>query len=124
MANIMPSGKAGLDTRMRIVMNPMSIPKLHRPASVIEAETGSVAIKIMPKANPPSTRCQYQGIANMGFELLPMRLNNKLVKSMPINTPAIIRQEATPVYTINRAPSKQANVEVSPKDPWIVPKND
>jgi len=31
------------------------------------AETGSVAMNTSPKANPPSTRCQWGGISNKGL---------------------------------------------------------
>lgn len=46
----MPSGKAGLMTRIITTMTPISAPNTHLPVLVIEADTGSVAMNIMPKA--------------------------------------------------------------------------
>ena len=61
-----------------------------------EADTGSVAINIIPKAQkPPSTRCQYHGIANIGLVSEPITLNRVAVAIMPIITPATMRRDAT-----------------------------
>ena len=56
-----------LTTRMTTVSAPTRTPKIQRPGLVTQAVTGSVAMNTIPKAKPPSTRCQYQGIANMGL---------------------------------------------------------
>src|SRR5690606_10960146 len=62
-ASMMPSGKAGLTTRINTVIAPMMIPNTHLPVLVIDADTGSVAMYTRPKARPPMVRCQYQGMA-------------------------------------------------------------
>ena len=49
-------------------------------------------MNIMPKAKPPSTRCQYQGMENIGLVAEPIRLNSVAVSTMPIMTPATIRR--------------------------------
>ena len=51
-------------------------------------------MKAMPKAKPPSTRCQCHGMLNMGLVSEPMTLNSREVATMPIMTPAMMRQEA------------------------------
>ena len=40
----MPSGNAGLTTRISTTIKPINAPKIHLPVLVIEAETGSVAL--------------------------------------------------------------------------------
>ena len=73
---MMPSGKAGFSTRINHRHKLRSdIPNAHLPVSVIAADTGSVAIKTMPKAKPPVTRCQYQGMANAGLVSEPTQLS-------------------------------------------------
>ena len=99
-------------------MKPISSPNIQRPVLVWQALTGSVAMKTMPKAKPPSTRCQYQGIANIGLVSLPMALNSSVVATMPTNTPAMMRHDAMPRVDQDQAtPSRQASVEVSPIEP-------
>ena len=88
---MMPSGYAGLSTRMTTVRAPMRKPKIHRPASVIAAETGSVAMNTMPKAKPPSTRCQYHGIPIIGLSEPSSALSRRLVATIPRKTPRMIR---------------------------------
>ena len=73
-ASMMPSGNAMLTTRMTTVIAPIRKPKTQRPGLVTQALTGSVAMNTIPKAKPPSTRCQYQGMANIGFESEPTAL--------------------------------------------------
>ena len=41
---------------------------------------------------------------------------------MPSITPAMMRQEATRVTIRKAAPMRQASVEVSPMEPWMVPR--
>ena len=53
-----------------------------------------------------------------------MELNNNTLPTMPSITPAMMRQEATFVYSKNAAPSRQARVDPSPSEPCKEPKND
>ena len=87
----MPSGNAGLTTRINTVIPPTNAPYTQRPVFVIAALTGSVAIYTMPKAKPPTVKCQYQGKANIWFVSLPTTLNNNEVATIPANTPPIMR---------------------------------
>src|SRR5690606_2925533 len=96
-------------------------PNTHLPVLVMEAETGSVAMKIMPKANPPVTMCQYQGMANIGLVSEPIALNSRLSTTMQIITPATKRQEAILVISSTAPPMKMARVLVSPMEPCMVP---
>ncbi|MNP43053.1 hypothetical protein D3C76_1368510 [compost metagenome] len=89
--------------------------------SVKEADTGSVAINIMPKAKPPSTRCQYHGMANIGLVAEPIRLNSVAVRIMPSMTPATMRQEATRPNRMMAPPIRIISVETSPIEPGMVP---
>ena len=84
----MPSGKAGLTTRISTVMKPIKMPKIHRPTLVCAALTGSVAMYTVPKAKPPRVKCQYQGSPNMALESLPMMLSRVDVAIIPTRTPA------------------------------------
>src|SRR5690606_8298876 len=95
----------------------------HLPVLVIDAETGSVAMKIMPKAKPPVTMCQYQGVENIGLVSEPMTLNRLLRAIMPIITPATMRHEAILVMSNTAPPIKMAKVLVSPMEPCMVPIN-
>ncbi len=118
----MPSGKAGLTTRISTTIRPITAPKIHLPVLVMDAETGSVAMKIMPKANPPTTRCQYQGMANIGLVAEPMALNSRLVAIIPIITPATMRQAAIRVTSSTAPPMRIARVLVSPIEPCMKPR--
>ncbi|MCY1399439.1 hypothetical protein D9M71_144940 [compost metagenome] len=118
----MPSGKAGLTTRISTTIRPISAPNSHLPVSVMDAETGSVAMNIMPKAKPPKTKCQYQGMANIGLVSEPMALNSQLVAIMPSITPATMRQDAMRVTSSTPPPIRMARVLVSPMEPWMVPR--
>ena len=93
-ASMMPSGNAGLITRISTVITPISAPKISLPVLVIAADTGSVAMNTRPNARPPTVRCQYQGIANIGLLSLPTPLNTALIATMPSSTPSMMRQEA------------------------------
>src|SRR5690554_7741570 len=110
----MPSGNAGLTTRMSTTMTPIRMPNTHLPVLVIDADTGSVAMKIMPKAKPPVTMCQYQGMENIGLVSEPMKLNRVLSATMPIIMSATMRQEAILVSSSTAPPMKMARVLVSP----------
>ena len=55
-ASMLPAGKAGLKARMVTVRKPMRMPYAHLPGVVAAADTGSVAMKTMPKNMPPMTR--------------------------------------------------------------------
>src|SRR3546814_17439313 len=91
----MPSGKAGLTTRISTTITPIRMPNTHLPVLVMEADTGSVAMKIMPKAQPPTTMCQYQGIPNRGLVSEPIRLNRQIRQIMTRTPPESMHQEAT-----------------------------
>ena len=119
MANIIPSGNAGLTTRINTTIKPIMNPKIHFPVCVIDAETGSVAIKNIPKAKPPKTKCQYQVKPNNGLVAEPIILNKVLVRNIPKNTPSTILQAATPVINKITPPIKIAKVLVSPIEPGI-----
>ena len=93
----MPSGNAGLTTRTSTTMIPTSAPNQYLPVLVNDAETGSVAINIIPKAKPPVTKCQYQGIANIAFVSLPIALSSIDIATIPPNTPNTMRHEAIPL---------------------------
>ena len=90
---------------------------------VNEADTGSVAMKIIPRAKPPNTKCQCQGIENIWLESEPIKLNKVAEPIIPIMTPAIMRQEAIRVNTITAPPINNASVETSPIEPGILPMN-
>ena len=98
------------------------MPKAHLPALVMAADTGSVAMYIMPKAKPPSTMCQYQGMANIGLVALPIRLKSPDSTIMPSITPATIRQAAMPVSSSRPPPSRMASVLASPTAPGMKPR--
>ena len=53
----------------------------------------------------------------------PNIYNKNEVKNIPIVVPKIIFNEPTPVITIKPAPSNTANVDVSPMEPGIKPRN-
>src|SRR5699024_11334434 len=108
---------AGFTTRISTAIAPINAPYHHFPLFVNEADTGSVAINNIPKANPPNTKCQYQGIENIGLVSEPIRLNRQEVTIIPIITPAMIRQEAIRAKTITAAPMINARVETSPIEP-------
>ena len=55
-ANIIPSGYAGLMLRMMTVNAPTKNPKIHLPVFVCDPVTGSVAIKTVPNKKLPITR--------------------------------------------------------------------
>lgn len=78
-------------------------------------------MNIMPKANPPSTRCQYQGMENIGLVAEPMKLNIVAVNTMPIITPATMRHDATRPKRMMAPPSKIISVETSPTEPGMLP---
>src|SRR5690606_29954304 len=84
-----------------------------------DQDAGSVAMKIMPKAKPPVTMCQYQGMENIGLVSEPMKLNRVLSATMPIITPATMRQEAILVSSSTAPPMKMARVLVSPIEPCM-----
>ena len=88
---------------------------------VKDAETGSVAINTIPNANPPKTRCQCQGIENIGLVSEPTKLNRVEVAIIPIITPAMMRHAAIRVNTITAPPIKIASVETSPIEPGKLP---
>ncbi len=117
----MPSGNAGLTTRINTTITPISAPKIHLPVLVMDADTGSVAIKIMPKAKPPTTKCQYHGIANNGFVSDPSTLNSELRAIIPIITPATMRHAAIRIISSTAPPIKIASVLVSPTEPCTLP---
>ena len=119
---MMPSGKAGFTTRTSTVMTPTIAPKIHLPVLVIDADTGSVAMNIMPKAKPPITRCQCQGTANIGLVSEPIALNNSAEATMPSMTPATIRHAAIFITSSTAPPSRMASVLVSPIEPCTVPR--
>src|SRR5690606_12003645 len=120
-ASMMPSGNAGLTTRISTVMTPMMIPNTHLPVLVIEADTGSVAMYTRPNARPPMVRCQYQGMANIGLVSLPMALKIPDISAVPSTTLSMMRQLAMRVSSRNAAPMAIASVEVSPMEPWMPP---
>ena len=120
-ANIIPSGNAGLTTRINTVIAPARMPNAHLPPFVMAEETGSVAMNIIPKANPPITKCQCQGVAKAGFESEPTRLNKPLNKNIPRKTPATTRHAAMRITRRKAPPSSTSKVEVSPSDHGIVP---
>ena len=70
-----------------------ALAKAERPALVIDALIGSVAMKTVPKAKPPSTMCQYQGRL-WPVPSSPRALKRKEVATMPRKTPDMMRQEA------------------------------
>ena len=57
---------------------------------VCDAETGSVAIKTVPKAKPPKTKCQPGVIENIGL-VDGIKLNKEAVATNPITDPNITR---------------------------------
>lgn len=91
------SGIVGFAIRITTISIPISKPYSHRPGLVDADVTASVAKNMIPKANPPKTRCQYHGMVNIGFVSLPMMLNNIAAETIPINPPTIMRQDAIPV---------------------------
>lgn len=91
------SGIVGFAIRITTISIPISNPYSHRPILVCAEVTGSVAKNMMPNTNPPKTMCQNHGMENIGLVSLPIRLNSIAVKTMPINPPVIMRQEAIPV---------------------------
>ncbi|MPN63346.1 hypothetical protein SDC9_211104 [bioreactor metagenome] len=103
-------------------MMPINAPNTHLPVSVIEADTGSVAMKIMPKAKPPTTMCQYHGMANIGLVAEPTLLNTRLIAIMPSITPATMRHEAIFMISSTAPPMKMASVLTSPTEPCMKPK--
>src|SRR5690606_19742836 len=118
-----PTGKYWMTTRLSKQITPMSAPKHHLPLSVNEAETGSVAMNIMPNAKPPSTRCQYHGMENIGFVSEPMKLKSVAVSTIPSMTPATMRQDATRPKRMMAPPIKIIRVDTSPMEPGILPIN-
>ena len=70
---------------------PSIISEIKVPVLVIAADTGSVAMNIIPKAKPPITRCQCAGIANIGLVSDPMIFNSRDMPIIPISTPPTIR---------------------------------
>ena len=84
--------------------------------------TGSVAINTAPKAKPPSTRCIYQGILATAVSG-PNWLNKNAVNAPPTNTDNIVFQLATRVTRRITAPIRIANVETSPTEPGMKPRN-
>ena len=90
MANIMPSGNAGLITRIKITVTPMRAPYIHRPVLVPDPETGSVAINTRPNAKLPITKCQYQGTWNIGLVSDPTIFNIDDITIIPTKVPKII----------------------------------
>ncbi|MNM91971.1 hypothetical protein D3C81_1042870 [compost metagenome] len=76
----------------------------------------------MAKAKPPTTRCQYHGMANSGLLSEPMVLNRVLVAIMPSITPATMRQAAILVSSSTAPPMKMARVLVSPIEPCSKPR--
>ena len=80
-------------------------------------------MKIIPNAKPPNTKCQCQGIENIGLVSEPMILNKVAVAAIPIITPAIMRQEAMRVNKISAPPINNASVETSPIEPGRLPIN-
>src|SRR5690606_22662406 len=102
-------------------MTPIRMPNTHLPVLVIDADTGSVAMKIMPKAKPPVTMCQYQGMENIGLVSEPMQLNRVLSATMQIITPTTMRHEEIKVSSSTAPPMKMARVLVSPIEPCMVP---
>src|SRR5690554_672871 len=117
MASMMPSGNAGLTTRISTVITPIRAPNTSLPVLVMAADTGSVAINTIPKAKPPRVRCQYQGMANMALLSLPTALNTADMATMPRNTPSMMRQLAMRVSSRMAAPMAMATSEVSPMEP-------
>ncbi len=71
--------------------------------------------------NPPETRCQYQGMENMGLDWLPMRLSRVAKEIIPMRQPNIKRKLAIFVTSRKRAEKRMARVEVSPMDPGTSP---
>src|SRR6056300_156403 len=120
-ASMIPSGNAGFTTRMSTAINPMRPPYQYLPALVMDAETGSVAMKIIPKAKPPTTKCQYHGTLNIGLVSEPMPLNSSDVRTIPRNTPNTMRQLAIPCTNKTAPPSKMAKVDTSPIEPGTLP---
>lgn len=79
-------GVSRIGTRINTHITPISAPYHHLPTLVKEAETGSVAINSIPMAKPPTTKCQYQGIANIALVSEPMKLNSEDIAIIPIIT--------------------------------------
>lgn len=93
------------------------------PLLVNELDTGSVAMNTKPKAKPPSTKCHWKVIENIGLVSEPIVLNKVAHKNAPIRTPAITLHDAMPVTKIIKAPTAIINVEPSPIQPGMFPKN-
>ena len=90
---------------------------------VPEPETGSVAIKTKPNAKLPMTKCQYQGIANIGLVSEPTIFNIPDINIIPSMVATTILQEAT--FEARRIinPMPIAIIDVSPMEPGIYPRN-
>ena len=80
-------------------------------------------MKNAPKAKPPTTICQCQGIANAGLESDPTPLSNRENAIMPTKHPATTRQEAMPCRINTAPPIMIIRVDVSPMEPGICPTN-
>ena len=61
-------------------------------------ETGSVAMNTVPRAQPPSTMCQYHGTANIGLVSEPERLSTRDIAIVPTTTPVMVLPEPTCVH--------------------------
>ena len=116
-----PSGYAGFTTLMRTVITPMRRPYQNLPVSVIDADTGSVAIKTNPNAKLPITKCQCQGTPNMGLLSEPIKLKNEESATMPTKTPNIIRHAPILVNSKIAQPTRIASIDVSPIEPCLFP---
>ena len=125
MANITPSGYAGLITRIITVNSPIKNPYTHFDVLRSGADTGSVAINTAPKANEPMHKCQMGDNSKKAMVVsVATQLNMAAMVTVPRMQPIIIRQLPTPVPIRMAAPTIQANTDVSPMLPGISPTNE
>src|SRR5574344_482677 len=119
-ASIIPSGKPGFNTLMKIARTPIKKPKMYLPFSVLADVTGSVAINTAPKQKPPRARCSYQGMWAIAVSG-PQIFNTQAIKAPPTKTDTIVFQLATPVHNRITAPISMAITLVSPIEPGMRP---
>ncbi len=97
---------------------------MYLPVFEWAADTGSVAMNTRPKAQPPATMCHQKGTLSNRLVSEPTALSNKAAAIEPSTPLTMMRQDPTCVTIKIKAPIKQANAEVSPIEPGIVPMND
>ena len=80
-------------------------------------------MKTRPKANPPVTSASAVASGTWDSNRCPPDEAATRTPQPPKSIESMILQEPTRVTISTKAPKRQANVDVSPIDPGIVPRN-